>query len=313
MTRRIMTDHLPPHPIEATEAFKVYISRPGLRGAGSLQRSLTRFFREMAPVKMDGVTVVEINNTLKRLSAKGYNPSYTDKLFRLASAFFTWSRALGYVDSNPFKATSAPRTDTVFIPTIIPKEDIQALHNHIMKRGVIDEIILWGAMRMGSRISEPCMARVKDALTDGRTVDQFIVDPKVMFRTKTTARMARQPRFAIPAYRKLLEIKQDSPEAPLLYLKGAPLQVPNKQGELEDNTEARCLVARTWFAAMQKEVFGEYKWTPKAMRSNFISQETMSDPSKLVAIAMQCGNSIKVIQTNYLNYFNMPEFSTGEE
>lgn len=314
MAKRILTAHLPPHPIEASEAFKVFVSRPGLRDADSLQRSLTRFFREMAPVKLDTVTVVELNDALERLSALGYDASYVDKLFRQVSAFFQWCRNLGYIDSNPCKATCAPRVDTVFIPSVLEKEDVAALHKHILERGVVEEIILWGALRMGARISEPCMAQIKDALPPGRTLDDFLVDPKVIFRTKTTARLAKMPRFAIPAFRKLLEAKQDDPEAPLLYLKGTPLFVPNrKNGTMEENKEARTLVARTWLMNMQKEVFGEYRWTPKEMRSNFISREIMADSSKAMAVAMQCGNSIKVIQSNYLNYFNTPEFASGED
>jgi integrase len=308
--RKVFTKDLPPHPIEGTEAFRVYISRPGLRGAASLQRSLTRFFREMSPVKLDAVTVVQINEVLDRLSVKGLNPSYIDKLFRLASAFFSWCRELGYIDSNPFKATRPKRVETIFVPKVVPKEDIAAMHRHIMDRGVVEEIILWGALRMGARISEPCMATIGDVTLDGtKTFEEFMVDPRLRVGTKTSPRMARQPRFTLPAYKRLLEARGTDPEAPLLYLKGVPLK--DRKGI--DNIEARVLVARTWFQKMQEEILGEYRWTPKAFRSSFISTEIVSDPTKIVALAQQCGNSVKVIQSNYLNYFSMPEFASGED
>ena len=155
--RRTITDHLPPHPIEASEAFKLYVTRVGLRGADTLKRSLTRFFREMTPVKLETVSVVHINQVLERLSVKGYNPSYVDKLYRRASGFFSWCRDMGYTDSNQFKGTRPPRVDSVFVPTLIPEEDIQALHQHIIGRGIVEEIIFWGALRMGARISEPLL------------------------------------------------------------------------------------------------------------------------------------------------------------
>ena len=309
--RRILTEHLPPHPIEATEAFKIYVTRPGLRGRDTLRRTLTRFFREMTPVKMAHVTVVHINQVLERLSVKGCNPSYTDKLWRRSAAFFKWCRELGYIDSNPFAATKPERVDSVFIPTLIPVEDIRALHAHIMGRGMVEEIILWGAMRMGARISEPCMATVGDAL-NGKTVLDFMSDSRVVFKTKTKARLAVQPRFGLPAYHALLTARQDEPDAPLLYLSGVPLtKIMN--GVVERNIEARVLVARNWFNAMQKEVWGEHRYTPKAMRSTFISRELMRDSESMLAVAMQCGNSASVIQTNYLNYINKMQFPTGEE
>lgn len=309
--RRVMTTHLPPHPIEGTAAYKTYITRPGLRGAATLTRALTRFFREMTPIRLENVTVIQINQVLDRLSAKGYNPSYTDKLFRRASAFFAWCRQLGYIESNEFKATAPARVDSIFIPTLIPVEDVKALHGHILGRGVVDEIILWGAMRMGARISEPCMATVGDALNN-KTVDEFMADKRVVFKTKTQARLAMQPRFTLPAYKALLTKRFEEPDSPLLYLKGVSLVRPDGRGGTQPNIEARVLIARTWFAAMQKELWGEYRYTPKAMRSTFISRELMADPDSMLAVAMQCGNSMAVIQKNYLNYINLPEFASGE-
>lgn len=310
MTRRTLNVNLVPHPIEATAAFKVYVTRPGLRGADSLRRSLSRFFREMAPVDLRSVEVIHVNQVLQRLSAQGYNTSYTDKLFRLATAFFTWCRELGYIDSNPFKATSAPRVESVFVPTVIPREDIKALHDHILGRGVVEELVLWGALRMGARISEPCMAEVNDVTLDGtRTFDDFMVDMRIRLGTKTAPRMAKQPRFALPAYKKLLDAKGEQPDAPLLYLRGVRLMKPDGTR----NIEARVLVARAWFADMQKQLWNEYRYTPKAMRSSFLSTEIVNDPTKIVALAAQCGNSVKVIQSNYLNYFNMPDFQSGED
>ena len=308
MVMKVRTSELKPHPIEATAAYKAYVSRSSLSNKGTLVRAMTRFLREMTPVQLRDVTALHLEQVFQRLTVKGYEKSYIEKLYRRVAGFLGWCRDMGYTDTNAAKMVRPSTPDTLFIPVIIPDADVSALHQFIMGRGIVEEIILWGALRMGCRLSEICMATVADALRGG-SVAEFLVDSRLILKTKTSPRLAKQPRFTAPAYRALLTAKEDQPQAALLYLGGTPLHT--KKGE--DNIEARCLVARSWFKWVQEQALGEYRFTPKATRSNFITKEIQNDPNKMLAVAAQCGNSVRVIQKNYYNYLNSPEFASGEE
>jgi len=307
MAMKVRTNALPPHPIEATPAYKNYVTRTFITNKGTLVRAMTRFLREMTPAPLRDITPLHVEQVLQRLTVQGYEKSYIEKLYRRIAGFFGWCRDMGYIDTNPTQMVRPQIPDALFIPVVIPDIDVEAIHRFVMGRAVVEEIILWGALRMGCRLSEICMATVEDALRD-RSVQDFLVDPRVVLKTKTTPRLAKQPRFALPAYKALLTAKQNTPQAPLLYLAGVPIK--DRKGN--PNIEARCLVARSWFKLVQEQSVGEYRYTPKATRSNFITKELQNDPNKLLAVAAQCGNSVKVIQKNYFNYLNTPEFESAE-
>ena len=304
---KIPTRSLPPHPIEKSEAYKEYVSQPGLRDSDSVERSLTRFLRELAPCSLKELTSIHINHGLQRLYGLGYNPSYIKKLFMQARGFFAWCVGMNFLTKNPAFGLKLPRIENPPEVVVIDPEILERMHKHFRENGTIEQQLLWGALRMGARISEPCCATIGDVRLDHTNQCAF-----VCFRTKTKPRWAKQPRWTFPLYKQRLQ-EEPNPEAPLLELGGCALRRMDRQGKLVFNIDARTIKARAWIEEAEQLLFGRDHMKPKDMRSTFISMELERDPTKILVIADQVGNSAQVIQTSYLKHLQVAEFGSAEE
>lgn len=296
------------HPIEESEAFREYLSRSSVRDPDTIERSLSRFFRETAPCRLEELTYIHIEHGLQRLMGYGYETSYINKLFMQVRGFLAWCVNADYLVKNPAFKVRPPRLETDPNIVVVDNDFIKQMTDYIRSHGTAEQCVLWGALRMGARISEPCMAKLSDIRID---MTQHCAFLKCAMKTKT--RWAKQPRWTLPYYVALLKAGEEDLSKPLLYLNGQPLTRINAHGKEVSNHGARTLIARRWLQETAKAVVGDTPFKPKDMRSSFISRECAEDPNQILMIAEQVGNSIQVIQNKYLKNLRAKEFPTGED
>lgn len=286
---------IPPttHPIQRHPAYEEFINRSNIRDPLSIRKSIERLLREMEHVTLNDLTPAHVDRAVMRLLAEDYDASYVDRMVRSFKAFMKYCAENRYIERNVAPSIKRPHMEKMFMPVVIPPDTIKAFTVYILKNGTADEILYWSCLKAGCRLTEPLEAKVKHiALNlESRT-------PYIWLGTKTDRRRTRIATIAFDILVKRLDAAKASPDGADEYI------ITSVKGTIKD----RGWSMRERFKKHQMACFGEIKFTPKDIRSTFITNNINAFPEKLMEIAAQCGNSVATIQRHYFNYQEAQEF-----
>ena len=286
------------HPIEFDGLYKEYLTETGMEDPDSSRNAMVRILREMQPCALADLTQTHIHLAMQRLTAYGYNPSYISRMHRALLAFLTYARQAGGIASNPAQKIKPPKNDYMFIPKTVEEELQVKFHDYMLTNATHEQLILWAAFVRGARISEVVMAKISDIRLDLKE-DQ----PYLKVHTKTRPHLMQLPVWLTETLKAVvLAAGEDTDQF--------VLQFPACS---KTTMLVRTSYARNLLNQLQKRCFGEVKFRPKDMRSDYITRylANSKDASACLVVANQCGNSVDVIQKHYYDFLFQPKDMKG--
>lgn len=297
---------LPAHPIEGSRAYHEFLNRAKVRNPRAARTALQRILRVVSACKLDELTGVHIEHGISLLIADGYAKSYIDRSIRSLNAFCNWAMRNGYLTGNPCDTVSAPKDNSYVEPVVIGEPLLVKIQEYVLGELTVEDALLWAFLRAGCRVSEPCAVRKRDL-----TIDPASNTAWAVVGWKTRARKIKLPPWAYKFVVAWLTAQSAAPDDKLLlYLNGRPLDESKSEVEQRKQMETRTLIARTRLDAWQRTATGEAPtFSPKDMRSTFITKALRANPSKLVEIAKFVGNSPQVLTERYAHLLDQTDFS----
>jgi site-specific recombinase XerC len=298
-------DDLNPHPIERTTAFHEYISRNKLRNKRSLECALKRILRVVKHCTLDELTGVHIEHGISILTSDGYSRAYIDRSIRALRSFLNWSMKNRFVIGNATEGVVPPRDRSYSEPVVVPEPTLTKIQEHVLANCTVEDVLLWAFLRAGCRISEPCAVRKKNLMIDPASKTAYAI-----VGWKTDERKIKLPMWS---YRYVLgwlttnaAVEDDHL---VLFLKGTALDLSIPENDQRRQMDHRTLIARDRINDFQTLATGERTFSPKDMRSTFITKALRANPNKVAEIAKFVGNTPDILIKNYAHLFDQTDFS----
>ena len=293
--------NLKPHPIESSTAYAEFLSRAKVRNERAVRTALQRILRTVQPCKLDELTGVHIEHGIALLLGDGYAKSYVDRSIRALNSFCNWAMKNQFLTGNPCESVSTPEDNDYSEPVVISEPLLVKLQDYIVANLTVEDVLLWAFLRAGCRVSEPCAVRKKDL-----TIDPASQVAHAIVGWKTKARKIKLPPWSYKFVVAWLSANSAADDDKLvLYLKGLKLDPNAPEREQRKQMEARTRLDDWQLTATGEEA----TFSPKDMRSTFITKALRANPSKLVEIAKFVGNSPLVLTKRYAHLLDQTDFS----
>ncbi len=274
---------LEPHLIESSKEFDRFCAR--FVNPNDVRSRLIRVLREMPDCDVDEITSVAVEQVVQRLKAKGYNQTYVRRLFTVFKSFLTWLYDEEIISRNPAKNITV-RAPYLYEPVLFERDDVMRFTDWIKEHGTHEDVVLWASLRSGTRINEPARARVQDV-----RLDEIAEIPALRFLNTKTG-IPRMVVLASWAYESVKALQEASthPEEFLIDLPVTP------------TTSARVQRLRKRYYELQRECFGEVRFSAKGMRSTTATwlADECDSTSELKEAAGHLGHTVQTMLERYV-------------